>query len=183
MNESFTDKNYRTKLFMHQEKAQRLALEGFDLLGKGELRESESRYLASIELVDPSHWSTQDIHGEFALVLKKLGKKSEALEQLQLALTSALLSGDRNSNGVTLATYFLADYQIELGEVQAALNSIENLITEDCKLKWLIYFIASKAHYSHGNMGLFEKYAEHVLITAPEGKFKDITDIANNFGL
>jgi len=75
---------------MNQEKAKMLAGIGFKLLNENKLVESESKYQEAITLLDPEHWATTDIHAEFGMLLNKLSKKNEALEQYKLALNQGV---------------------------------------------------------------------------------------------
>jgi len=56
-----------------QNKASRLARDGFDLWQAGNIEESVAKYEQALLLADPEHYALADFHGEFAAVLARSG--------------------------------------------------------------------------------------------------------------
>lgn len=161
---------------MSQTKAQELAGEGLALYGAERYLEAEAKYKEAISIAVFSHWATQDIYGQYSMVLKKLGKAKEALNMLEMALSSALES-DPDSNGVTIARHFLAEYLIELNEPQKALKGLEPVLDLEVALKWLIHFSAANAYYHLADTLNYERQASEVVKTGPSNRFSDVESV------
>ena len=161
---------------MNQAKAQKLSSEGFSLYEAESYLEAEGKYKKAVELAEFSHWSTQDIYGQYSMVLRKLGKKKEALKMLEISVESAL-KADPNSNGVSIARHFLAEYLIELNESEKALKELLPILEMNVDLKWLLHFSAANAYFHLGDSKNYEKQACKVVITANPARFPDVISV------
>src|SRR5689334_14717402 len=88
-----------------------LAKEGFDLWTADKLSEAEGKYRLALPDLDPEHWWTPSVHGEFAALLTKMGKEAEA-EPMYLRALELELQQDPSgvSSAVYIARYFLAEH-------------------------------------------------------------------------
>jgi len=162
---------------MDQRKAKILADEGFELIEAERYDEAESKYLEAMKLIDPDHWSTQDIHGQFGMLLSKMDKSDEALEQYNLSLQSALRCDSPESVSVTLARYFLADCYMRHKKYGEALTSIKPSLEIECENKWLACFVAAQVHYKLEDEETSDHYASQVLFLAPKGKYSSLGEL------
>lgn len=162
---------------MDQNKAKILADEGLELIGAERYDEAESKYLEALKLIDPNHWSTQDIHGQFGMLLSKMGRNAEALEQYDLSLQSALHCYPPESVSVTLARYFLADCYMRQEKYGETIKAVKPSLEIDCENKWLVCFVAAQIHYKLGDEGSSDYYASQVLLLAPKGKYSSLSEL------
>jgi tetratricopeptide (TPR) repeat protein len=161
---------------MNQRKAQKLASEGYALYESEKYLEAARKYEEAIKIVDISHWATQDIYGEYAMVLAVVGRKKESLSMLEMALESAL-AADPNSNGVTIARHFLAEHLIELGNSEKAIEGLLPVLTKNAELKWLIHFSAANAYFHLGDKDNYDKQANETFKTSSNEKFPDVESV------
>src|SRR5258708_16850859 len=63
---------------MDQPEALRLAVEAFDLWQAGRLPEADARYREALAVADPRHYRTPDIHGQYAGLLTRMRRLSQA---------------------------------------------------------------------------------------------------------
>jgi tetratricopeptide (TPR) repeat protein len=162
---------------MDQDKAKILADEGFELIETERYDEAESKYLEALKLIDPNHWSTQDIHGQFGMLLNKMGKTDEALEQYNLSLQSALRCDSPESVSVTLARYFLANFYMSQERYGEAIIAVRPSLEIECENKWLACFVAAQIHYKLGDEKSSDYYASQVLFLAPKGKYSSLSEL------
>ena len=161
---------------MNQGKAQRLAKEGYAFFESENYSEAGEKYKEALNYVDMSHWATQDIYGEYSMVLRKLNREEEALRMLEMSLESAL-TADPDSNGVTIARHFLAEFLIETGNPEAALKSLLPILPKKAELKWLIHFSAANAYYHLGDSDNYEKQAYETYQLSSSNKFPDVASV------
>ncbi len=164
-------------MVMNQEKAKILADQGFKLLEEEKFIEAESKYLEAMNLIDPNHWGTQDIHGQFGMLLRKIGKEKEALEQYNLSLQAALRCDSPESVSVSLARYFLADCYMTQDKLEEALNTIKPSLEIECESKWLPCFVAAQIYFQLGNEETSDNYASQVMFLAPKGKYSSLNEL------
>lgn len=162
---------------MDNRKAREIALEGFRLLENNSLHDAEAKYIEAISLVESSHWVASGIYGEFSIVLQKLGKQSAALEQLVSALDSARSSEGPGSGSAMVSMYFLADYQIRIGQPRIALETVKDALESQCESVWLAHFAAARAYFALELDEQCLNESKKVLRNAPTGKFTDLEEV------
>jgi tetratricopeptide (TPR) repeat protein len=125
---------------MDQPEALRLAGEALELWQSGRLPEAESRYRAALVLADPRHQRTADIHGQYAGVLNRLHRTSEAGQHLETALRLELQNDpDETSAPVLVARYVLGEHYLAIGEADSARRVVApSLEAADKPLAWLV---------------------------------------------
>ena len=162
---------------MDNRKARKIATEGFLLLESSAFHEAEEKYIEAISLVDSSHWVASGIHGEFSIVLQKIGKQEAALEQLEAALNSARISDGPSSGSAMISAYFLADYQIRIGLPKTALETAKDALEECGESEWLAHFAAARAYFALDHQAQCFEASKKVLELEPSGKFSKLDDV------
>jgi len=108
-----------------QAKASRLAREAFEHWQAGRHEQSRLLYEEAIPLADPQHFRLSGYYGEYACVLKHLGRHDEATTQLEKSLETEIAQGEvEGSPALIVARYFLADHLLRLGESGRALETL-----------------------------------------------------------
>jgi Tfp pilus assembly protein PilF len=125
---------------MDQPEALRLAAEALDLWQSGRLAEAESRYRAALRLADPRHSRTPDIHSQYAGVLSRLHRPSEAGQQFETALQLELRNDpDETAAPVLAARYVLGEHYLAVGEADSARRVVApSLEAAERPLAWLV---------------------------------------------
>ena len=154
---------------INQEDASKFAKKGFELFKAKMYQESEKQYIRALEQADPNHWSTPDIHGEFALVLEALNKYSKAGVQRKESLEAAIRTNESiTALEVTLARYFFAEHLIKNKQSEEALELIDPFLGIGCEKEWFLLLSKSKALHSLNKMLEAKQMAEKALNLAPE---------------
>ena len=159
-----------------QERAAALAKEGFDLWQSGRLEDALLKYVAALDVADPSHSALPDYHGEFASVLATLGRDREACEQYQISLTHALRQEpDGTGPVVSLARYSLAEQFLKLKEPQRALHVVAQGVGLAGDQQWLLRVVEARALWDLGRKPESKRSAELAVLHAPsEAKANDL---------
>ena len=125
---------------MDQPEALRLAAEAFDLGQDGRLSEAEARYREALAAADPRHQRTADIHGQYAAVLRRLQRASDAGRHLEIALQLELQNDpDEASAPVVAARYILGEHYLAMGEPDSARRVVApSLEAAPRPLAWLV---------------------------------------------
>src|SRR5712671_4442476 len=96
----------RMRTRMDQPEALRLAVEAFDLWQAGRLPEADARYREALAVADPHHYRTPDIHGQYAGLLTRMRRLSDAGRHFETALQLELQNEpDEASPPVLMARY------------------------------------------------------------------------------
>ena len=125
---------------MDQPEALRLAAEAFDLWQSGRLPEADTRYREALALVDPRHYRTPDIHGEYAGLLTRMQRLSEAGQHRETALKLELQNEPNEASPAVLtARYFLGEHYLAMGEPESARRVVApSLVAAQKPLAWLV---------------------------------------------
>jgi tetratricopeptide (TPR) repeat protein len=125
---------------MDQAEALRLATEAFDLAQAGRLPEADARYRAALAEADPRHYRTPDIHGQYAGLLTRMQRLSEAGRHYETALQLELRNEpDEASPTVLTARYFLGEHYLAVGEAESARRVVApSLVAAQKPLAWLV---------------------------------------------
>lgn len=125
---------------MDQPEALRLAAEAFDLAQSGRLPEADTRYREALALADPRHFRTPDIHGEYAGLLTRMQRESDAGRHRETALKLELQNEpDEASPAVLTARYFLGEHYLAMGEPDSARRVVApSLLAAQKPLAWLV---------------------------------------------
>ncbi len=125
---------------MDQPKALRAAAEASDLQRQGCLPEAELRYREALVEADPSHYRTADIHCEYASLLTRLHRLTEAGGHYELALKLELQNGSNESHpAVVTARYFLGEHYLRMGEPDSARRVVApSLVAAQKPVAWLV---------------------------------------------
>jgi Tfp pilus assembly protein PilF len=125
---------------MDQSKALSMAAEAFGLVERGRLDEAEARYRDALAAADPGHYRTPDIHGEYAGLLTRMNRESEAGRQYERCLELELRNDpDESSAPVLMARYFLGEHYLRMGEADSARRAVSpSLSASERPLAWLV---------------------------------------------
>ena len=125
---------------MDQPEALRLAAEAFDLWQSGRLPEADARYREALGVADPRHYRTPDIHGQYAALLTRMRRQSEAGQHFETALKLELQNEpDEASPAVLTARYFLGEHYLAMGESDSARRVVAPSLGAAPKpLAWLV---------------------------------------------
>ncbi len=162
---------------MDNDEAENLAVKGFNLFMEGKNLEAKNEFIEALRLAEPNYWGLTDIHSNYGIVLRKLGEISEATEQFELTLSSALIAHKSESIAVTLARHALAEHFVRIGKFKKSLDVIEPGLMTDCEQKWLLYYVAALACCKLGEQVKCKEYASQVMSLAPKGKFSNLENL------
>lgn len=125
---------------MDQEKALRAAAEASELRQEGRLSEAEERYRDALAEADPGHCRTPDIHGQYAVLLTRLNRLTEAGRQYERALQLELQNEpDESHPAVVAARYLLGEHYLRMGEADSARRVVApSLVAAQKPLAWLV---------------------------------------------
>lgn len=125
---------------MDQPEALRLATEAFELWQSGRLPEADTRYREALAVADPRHYRTTDIHGQYAGLLTRMRRQSEAGQHLETALKLELQNEpDEASPTVLTARYLLGEHYLAMGEPDSARRVVApSLVAAQRPLAWLV---------------------------------------------
>jgi tetratricopeptide (TPR) repeat protein len=123
-----------------------LAKRAFELADAGRLDEATALYLEAVAGLDPTHYWSPQVHGQFASVLTQLGRIEEAGEQyaraLQLERDQAL---GQETPAVAVARYFLAEHYLTREDPNRALATIQPALHHPSRLDALIRTVEAEA--------------------------------------
>src|SRR6266567_8404371 len=99
-----------------------VAKQAFELADAGRLDEATVLYREAVAGLDPNHYWSPQVHGQFAAVLTQLGRLDEAGDQyaraLELERDQAL---GQETPAVAVARYFLAEHYLAREDPSRAL--------------------------------------------------------------
>jgi Tfp pilus assembly protein PilF len=123
-----------------QSRALRVAAEAFDLWQEGRLPEAEQRYRDAVADADPDHYRTPDIHGEYAALLTRMHRPSDAGRHYERALQLELQNESEEGHPAVLtARYLLGEHYLRMGEPESARRVVApSLVTADKPLAWIV---------------------------------------------
>ena len=147
----------------------------FELYEQGNYSDAERCYIQVIKATEPDHWALQDYHGEFSLVLEKIGKPDDAKEQLKKSLEAALNSSANNTDlEVTVACHFLAEFYIRYAEYKVAIALLEKYLGLGCKHEHILYSSIARAFNGVGDNSRARKMANIAISMAPDDSKENI---------
>lgn len=125
---------------MDQTRALRVAAEAFDLWQSERLPEAEQLYGDAVTDADPEHYRTPDIHGQYAALLTRMNRLTEAGRQYERALQLELQNEpDEGHPAVVAARYFLGEHYLRMGEPDSARKVIApSLVGAKKPLAWIV---------------------------------------------
>ena len=125
---------------MDQIRALRVAAEAFDLWQSERLPEAEELYRDAISDADPTHYRTADIHGQYAALLTRMNRLTDAGRQYERALQLELQNEpDEGHPAVVTARYFLGEHYLRMGEPDSARMVIApSLVAAQKPLAWIV---------------------------------------------
>jgi tetratricopeptide (TPR) repeat protein len=155
----------------------KLSKEGFDLYKNQDYEQAVIKYEKAINLLDESLPASQDIYGDFALVLKDMGNLNAAVEMSRKSLEVAVETNKPSSVNVTFARFCLGEKLGLQGQYDDALSSINPSLNIDCESKFLLYFLASSIFLKLGNKTDYEAYAEKAYFIWPKKSEKSFEQL------
>jgi tetratricopeptide (TPR) repeat protein len=125
---------------MDQPEALRLAAQALDLSQAGRLPEADTRYREALAVADPHHHRTPDIHGQYADVLRRMQRPSEAGRHLETALQLEIQNEHHEASpAVVAARYVLGEHYLAMGELDSARRVVApSLVAAQKPLAWLV---------------------------------------------
>ncbi|WP_440225004.1 hypothetical protein ACQQ2N_07110 [Dokdonella sp. MW10] len=148
-------------------RARKLARQGFESWTAGLHEQSAVLYEQALALADPNHGALSDYHAEYAAVLNVLGRRSEATEQMELAIVCHLKQGDHESSrAVIVARHFLAEHMFGLKQYDRALEVITPSVIH-APHDWLARFSEARALFALGRQEDAEVSATLAIRHAP----------------
>jgi tetratricopeptide (TPR) repeat protein len=162
---------------MDQEKASKLARQGFNSFEEKKYQEAEALYREALSLADPNHWALEDYHGEFSLVLGALGKVTEAREQLVLSLKAAMRASDTETAlNVTIARHFLAEHMVDNKEYESAVDFLSPFIGSGCEKEWLLFYPLIRAYLALGKEEIGRRLVNEAVANSPDEERSNVKE-------
>jgi tetratricopeptide (TPR) repeat protein len=150
-----------------QPEALRLAAEALDLWQSGRLPEADTRYRQARAVADPRHYRTPDIHGQYAGLLSRTRRPSEAGQHFETALRLELQNEpDEAAPAVLSARYLLGEHYLAMGEPDSARRVVApSLAVAEMPLAWLV---EAEALYLAGALAEAHLAAERAVALAAD---------------
>ena len=125
---------------MDQSKALHAAAEAFSLWQEECFSDAELRYREALSDADPRHHRTPDIHGQYAGLLTRMNRLTEAGRQYERALQLELQNeSDEAHPAVVAARYVLGEHYLRMGEPDSARRVVApSLTAAQNPLGWLV---------------------------------------------
>lgn len=144
-------------------RASDLAAQAWFLAEQNRLDEAVSTFGAALAAAEPGMNGIWQLHGEYASVLVRAGRHSEAEKQSRLSLDAALRQeGNEDSPSVVVARYFLAGMIVET-RPQEALDVIAPALSARPKLQRLARAMQAEALFRLGRTGEARSAAEQAV--------------------
>src|SRR6266545_4952991 len=123
-----------------------IAKRAFDLADAARLDEAIVLYREAVAGLDPTHYWSPQVHGQFASVLTQLGRLEEAGEQYERALQLELgQAAAEETASVVVARYFLAEHWLVRGDPGRALVTIQPALVNPGRLHVLVRTVEAEA--------------------------------------
>lgn len=135
------------------------------------------KYEEALPLLDHSHWHTQEILGEYALALYKVGRFEDQVAALNGALESAISVDGPLSLAAGIARHFLVDALFRQNRLSEAKETLAHWPDAEIEKPWLLNFSAALLALKEGDQSQFEYRCKKVLESAPDGKWQSIDDL------
>jgi tetratricopeptide (TPR) repeat protein len=128
---------------------------------RGDLAAAANHYAEALNDLGPSEWAHSDHYGEYAAVLRKLGRKEEAAAQARFALQAALQesAGDPDSIVVAIHRYFLGEHLVDMGRYDEALEAIAPSLETRTNTAPLLLMVQAEALVALGRLAEAEAAA------------------------
>lgn len=160
-----------------QPTARRIAKAAWELCEAEDWHGAVRLFEEAVPLLDDAHWSTQEILGEYALALSRVGRLKEQVVALTDALNSAIRVDGPLALPAAIARHFLIEAlfrQDRIAEAKHVLAGWPDKIPEG---RWLLNFTAAMLALAEHDQVEFEKRCDKVWETAPNGKWETIDDL------
>jgi len=158
-------------------KAKTIASEAWKLCESEDWEAAILKYEESTSFLDPDHWHSQDIYGEYAMALGKVGKQDQAEIPLRKALGSAIRTSGNEALGTTIARYFLAQNLAHRKKIEEANEVISHWLNQDIDGKWLLNYMGAVLAAMQGNVGTMKEMATNAFNQAPNGKWTSVEEV------
>jgi tetratricopeptide (TPR) repeat protein len=156
-----------------QDKARALAREGFDLWQAGDFVVAAEKYALANELADPNHWARHAYYGEYACVLEKLGRIEDAIEQMRLAVKSAVDQHGYTDQIAQTECCFYAELLVGNGQSKLAVEVLEPFLEARTEESWHLLLVASRAYLAVDHRPYARALALECLEAAPSQEKRD----------
>ena len=140
---------------MEREQYLRLIREAYDLAFEREdLAAGASRYAEALGSLASGELAYSDHHGEYAAVLRKLGRNDDALAQSRFAVEAAMResAGDSEVSAVAIQRYFLGEQLIAMARPAEALEAVEQSLATRSNVAALLMMVQAEALAALGRM-------------------------------
>jgi tetratricopeptide (TPR) repeat protein len=157
---------------MDQPKALRAAAEAFDLCQEARLPEAEQRYREALADADPRHFRTPDIHSQYAALLTRLNRATEAGRHYERALQLELQNEpDEAHPAVVVSRYVLGEHYLRMGEAESARRVVApSLVAAQKPLAWLV---EAEALFLCGSIEDARAAGERALVLAADAEQRE----------
>lgn len=117
-----------------------MAGEAFALWQQDRLPEADQRYQQALATADPGHYRTPDLHGQYAGLLTRMNRLSDAGRHYETALYLELKNDPNEASApVLVARYFLGEHYLQVGEPESARRVVApSLQAADKPLAWVV---------------------------------------------
>jgi tetratricopeptide (TPR) repeat protein len=154
--------------------ASKLAREAFEHWQAGRLGEAAELYAKAVIIGSPEHYALADYYGEYACVLEALGRPTDALAQLEVAVSiQRRLDGQDLAIATTMARYFLADHLVRHNQPERALVEIAPSLATDNQNEWVLRVVETEARVALNQSAEARSAAARALETAPSASKRE----------